>query len=158
MKLLTPQFRFNTVLEISPEFIKNSGAKVVFADADNTLSFHGSQEPFPGVAEWIKELAGNGIPLVIISNNKKERIAPFAEKLGVPYIENSAKPLKRGFLRAAKKFGIEPSEAAVIGDQLFTDVLGGNLIGAKVFLTEPLGPDTDRFIKIKRRLEKILTK
>lgn len=157
MKLLKPQYKFNTILEISPEFLKNLGVKAVFADADNTLSFHGSQEPFPGVAEWIKELAGSGIPLVIISNNKKERIAPFAEKLGVPYIEESAKPLKKGFNRAAKKFGIETTEAAVIGDQIFTDVLGGNLIGAKVFLTKPLGPDTDKFIRVKRRLEKYVT-
>ena len=155
---MKPQYKFNNILEITPEFLKEIGAKAVFADADNTLSFHGSQEPFPGVAEWIRELAGNGIPLVIISNNEKERIAPFAEKLGVPYIEKSAKPLTAGFSRAAKKFGIEPFEAAVIGDQIFTDVLGGNLFGAKVFLTKPLGPDTDRFIKVKRRLEKIVTK
>lgn len=158
MKLLTPQYKFNNILEISPEFLKSIGAKAVFADADNTLSFHGSLEPFPGVAEWIRGLAGMGIPLVIISNNEKKRIAPFAEKLGVPYIEKSAKPLTTGFRRAAEKFGVEPSEAAVIGDQLFTDVLGGNLFGAKVFLTKPLGPDTDKFIKVKRCLEKIVTK
>ena len=154
--LFKARYRFNTVMDITPEDIKNAGAKAIFIDADNTLSFHNSNEPYPGVLEWIQKIQRSGIPMIIISNNKKERIAPFAEKLGLYYVENSAKPLPNGFLRAAKRFGIKPSEAAVIGDQIFTDVLGGNLIGAKVFLTEPLGEDTNKFIKFKRKLEKFV--
>ncbi len=154
MAIFKPRYRFSNILEITPEEIKNSGAKAALVDADNTLSLHDSQEPYPGVLEWIRKTVESGIPVIIISNNSKERIAPFADRLGVPYIEKSAKPLPKGFLKACKRVGIKPGEAAVIGDQIFTDVVGGNLIGAKVFLTEPLGPDTDRFIKIKRRIEK----
>lgn len=156
MSIFKPRYRFVNILEITPENIKNSGAKAVLVDADNTLSLHGSQEPYPGVPEWIRKTVGSGIPVIIISNNNRERIAPFAERLGVPYIEKSAKPLPNGFLRACERLGIKPKEAAVIGDQIFTDVVGGNLIGAAVFLTAPLGPDTDKFIKAKRRLEKFV--
>ncbi|MGN0629074.1 MAG: YqeG family HAD IIIA-type phosphatase [Oscillospiraceae bacterium] len=156
MSIFKPRYRFVNILEITPENIKNSGAKAVLVDADNTLSLHGSQEPYPGVPEWIRKTVGSGIPVIIISNNNRGRIAPFAERLGVPYIEKSAKPLPNGFLRACKRLGIKPKEAAVIGDQIFTDVVGGNLIGAVVFLTAPLGPDTDKFIKAKRRLEKFV--
>jgi len=156
LAILKPGFRFTSILEITPKDIKASGAKAAFLDADNTLALHDSQEPFPGVPEWIRKTVESGIPVIIISNNSKERVAPFAARLGVPYIEKSAKPLPKGFLRACRHLGIKPAEAAVIGDQIFTDVVGGNLIGAKVFLTEPLGPETDKFIKIKRKIEKYI--
>lgn len=154
MQLFKPQYRFQNVMQIKPEDIKNSGAKAVLIDADNTLAFHDSQQPYPGVTDWIKGIIAAGIPMIIISNNSAERVRPFAEKLGLPFIEKSAKPLPKGFRRACERLGVSPRETAVIGDQIFTDVVGGNLIGAKVFLTEPLGPETDGFIKFKRHLEK----
>lgn len=154
MSLLKPQYRFRNVMQITPDDIKKSGAKAVLIDADNTLAFHDSQQPYPGVVNWIKEIIAAGIPMIIISNNNAERVRPFAEKLGLPFAEKSAKPLPKGFVKACKRLGVSPKETAVIGDQIFTDVLGGNLIGAKVFLTEPLGPETDGFIKFKRHLEK----
>jgi len=152
-------------MQIKPEDIKNSGAKAVLIDADNTLAFHDSQQPYPGVTGWIKDIIAAGIPMIIISNNSAERVRPFAESLGLPFIEKSAKPLPsgrftssrmsaKGFRRACARLGVSPRETAVIGDQIFTDVVGGNLIGARVFLTEPLGPETDGFIKFKRHLEK----
>ena len=141
-------------MQIKPEDIKNSGAKAVLIDADNTLAFHDSQQPYPGVTGWIKDIIAAGIPMIIISNNSAERVRPFAESLGLPFIEKSAKPLPKGFRRACARLGVSSRETAVIGDQIFTDVVGGKLIGAKVFLTEPLGPETDGFIKFKRHLEK----
>ena len=141
-------------MQIKPEDIKNSGAKAVLIDADNTLAFHDSQQPYPGVTGWIKDIIAAGIPMIIISNNSAERVRPFADSLGLPFVEKSAKPLPKGFRRACARLGVSPRETAVIGDQIFTDVVGGNLIGAKVFLTEPLGPETDGFIKFKRHLEK----
>ncbi|MCQ2386497.1 MAG: YqeG family HAD IIIA-type phosphatase [Clostridia bacterium] len=154
LSLLKARYRFKSVLDITAEDLRLAGAKAVLIDADNTLSFHGSQVPYPGVAKWLEKMKESGIPFVIISNNERERIEPFAEKLGLPFIEKSKKPLPFGFRRACKMLGVAPSETAVIGDQIFTDVLGGNLIGAKVFLTEPLGPDTDKYIKAKRHFEK----
>lgn len=154
MAIFKPQYRFQNVMKITPKDIKKSGAAAVLIDADNTLAFHNSQEPYPGVVNWIKTIVSSGIPMIIISNNNKERVRPFAEKLGLPFVEKSAKPLPKGFLHACKQLGVPPSKVAVIGDQIFTDVVGGNLIGAKVFLTEPLGPETDGFIKFKRHLEK----
>ncbi|MBQ2899259.1 MAG: YqeG family HAD IIIA-type phosphatase [Oscillospiraceae bacterium] len=156
MSLLKPHYRFNRITDIAAEDLISAGVKIVLLDADNTLSFHGSKKPFPGVPEWIAEIKECGIVPVIISNNSERRIKPFAKKLGLDYVSKSAKPLSKGFKTALEKYGFEPKDSAVIGDQLFTDVLGGNLLGAKVFLTEPLGPETDRFIKIKRIFEKPL--
>ena len=156
MSVLKPQYRFNCILDITAEDLKSAGAKIVLLDADNTLSLHGSDKPLDGVLEWISEIKKSGINLVIVSNNSESRIKPFAEKLGLPFVFKSAKPLSKGFKKASEKFGFEPKETAVIGDQIFTDVLGGKLFGAKVFLTEPLGPETDFFIKIKRKFEKFI--
>ena len=93
MSVLKPDFRFNCILDIKPEDIKNSGAKFVLLDTDNTLALHGSQEPLKGVLEWIDEMRKNGIEPILLSNNSRERIEPFAKKLGVPFVYKSAKPL-----------------------------------------------------------------
>ena len=156
MSILKADYRFEKITDITAADLKKAGAKLVLLDADNTLSLHGSQEPFSGVSEWIEEIKKEGFQLVIISNNSESRIKPFAEKLGLPFVFKSAKPLSKGFKKATEKFGFEPKETAVIGDQIFTDVVGGKLFGAKVFLTEPLGPETDFFIKIKRKFEKFI--
>lgn len=153
---MKPHYRFNRITDITAEDIKKAGAGYLLIDADNTLALHGSQEPIEGIFEWISVMRKNGIEIIILSNNEKERIEPFAEKLGLPYVYKSAKPLSKGFRIACEKFGAKPEETAVIGDQLFTDVLGGNLFGSKVFLTEPIGPETDPFIKFKRKIEKYL--
>ena len=156
LSILKADYRFEKITDITAADLKEAGTKLVLLDADNTLSLHGSQEPFFGVSEWIKEIKKEGFVLVIISNNSESRIKPFAEKLGLPFVFKSAKPLSKGFKKATEKFGFEPKETAIIGDQVFTDVLGGKLFGAKVFLTEPLGPETDFFIKIKRKFEKFI--
>ncbi|MBR3953255.1 MAG: YqeG family HAD IIIA-type phosphatase [Oscillospiraceae bacterium] len=154
LSLLKADYRFDCILDITPEDIKRTGAKFVLLDTDNTLALHGSQKPLEGISEWIENIRKNGIEPIILSNNDKERIEPFAKKLGIPFVYKSAKPLKKGFKIACKKLGAKPCETAVIGDQLFTDVLGGRIFGSKVFLTEPLGPETNYFIKIKRIFEK----
>ena len=156
MSIFKADYRFDKITDITAADLKNAGAKLILLDADNTLSFHGSQEPFPGVLEWLEEIKKEGFVPVIISNNSESRIRPFAEKLGLPFVFKSAKPLPKGFKKATEKFGFKRKETAVIGDQIFTDVLGGKLFGAKVFLTEPLGPETDFFIKIKRKFEKFI--
>ena len=156
LSVLKPDYRFNCILDITPEDITKAGARFVLLDTDNTLALHGSQEPIPGIGEWIGTMRKNGIEPIILSNNSRERIEPFAKKLGIPYVYKSAKPLKKGFAIACKKLGADPKETAVIGDQIFTDVMGGKIFGSKVFLTEPLGPETNNFIKFKRIIEKFV--
>ncbi len=156
MSLLKPDYRFDTILDITPEDIKKAGARFVLLDTDNTLALHGSQKPMEGVLEWIEEMRKNGIEPIILSNNDRERIEPFAKKLGIPFVYKSAKPLKKGFRIACRKLSAKPEETAVIGDQIFTDVLGGKIFGSKVFLTEPIGPETNAFIKFKRIIEKFI--
>ena len=71
---------------------------------------------------------------------------------------SAKKPLPTGFRRACKRLGIKPEQAAVVGDQLFTDMLGGNLLGAYTVLTEPYELESMKFFKIKRACERFIMK
>lgn len=102
---------------------------------------------------WLEKMRAHGIRLVIVSNNNDRRIRPFAEQLGLAYTANALKPLVFGFRRTAKKMGLSGRQIAVVGDQIFTDILGGNRFGAVTILVEPLQPETGLFFRLKRRLE-----
>ena len=155
MSILKADYRFEKITDITAADLKEAGTKLVLLDADNTLSLHGSQEPFFGVSEWIKEIKKEGFVLVIISNNSESRIKPFAEKLGLPFVFKSAKPLSKGFKKATEKFGFEPKETAIIGDQVFTDVWGAKRAGCLAILTKPLHKGGEGFfIALKRLFEK----
>ena len=95
--------------------------------------------------------------MMIVSNNTEERVRPFAEILGLPYVADGKKPGTDGMRRAAEQLGgLRPEETAVIGDQIFTDVWGGNRFGALTIMVAPLGPETVPFIKLKRVVEKLV--
>ncbi len=105
MSIFKPSYRFVNILEITPENLKNAGVKAALVDADNTLALHGSQEPFPGVSEWIRKTVGSGIPVIIISNNKRhinsiqEILSDKEKKLSFTKIED----VYKRSLQAAKK-------------------------------------------------------
>ena len=103
MSVLKADYRFEKITDITAEDLKKAGAKLVLLDADNTLSLHGSQKPHPGVPEWIEEIKKSGIDLCIVSNNSKDRIKPFADKLGLCFVYKGAKPLPKAFHRASEE-------------------------------------------------------
>ena len=92
-------------------------------DLDNTLTTHDNPRPADGVIEWISLMKENGIKMTIVSNNHFERVRPFAEKLGLEFVCEGKKPLPDGFNRAQKLMGIPFENLAVVGDQIYTDVL-----------------------------------
>ncbi len=127
MALLLPTVAVETLLDITPELLASMGVDTVLLDVDNTLAYHGSQEPFPGTVEWTHELRSRGFRVMILSNNFAKRVAPFAEKYDLPFLSFSIKPLPIAYFRAIHKLGARREKAVVIGDQVFTDVVGANL-------------------------------
>jgi threonine synthase len=112
-------------------------------------------EPLPAdVAAWLAARKAEGIQLAVASNNHEPRVAPFAQKIGVKWVSDAGKPLPRGFARAQAQFGVPKAQMALIGDQLFTDVLGARLFGIRALLVEPMAPDHKWYIRLKRVLEK----
>lgn len=155
--LSSPDFCFDNVTDIDIDFLEWNGIKAVFLDIDNTLTQHNGTEPYDGVREWVDSIKSAGVKVMIISNAKDEhRVRIFAEKLGIDnYIWDAKKPFPRGFRQLAKDLGVNKSEVLVIGDQLFTDILGANLAGLAVSTALVKAKDKKEpiIIKIKRILE-----
>lgn len=108
----------------------------------------------PAAARWLEEARRAGLSLLIVSNNHAPRVAPFARQQGLDFECDARKPLPGGLRRGCRRLGVEPGQAAVVGDQLFTDMLGGNLIGAVTVLVQPIEPEKGWFFRLKRRLER----
>lgn len=147
---------FRRTVDISPAFLKKHGIKGLILDVDNTLTTHDNPVPANGIVEWLDRMKANGIKLIIVSNNNAERVRPFADPLGLDFVSDSGKPLKRGYIAAMQKMGLTAKETAAVGDQLFTDVWGANIAKITMLYVQPieLEPKSKRFIRFKRVLEK----
>ena len=157
--MLKPNHITNTVTDVTVEYLKENNIKALLLDVDNTLSVaHANKTLRNGVAEWLSEMKENGIGLIILSNAKKKRAQRFGDTIGLEVIGLSAKPLPFGYFRAVKKLGLKRRETAMVGDQYFTDVLGGKLAGVKTIMVTDITPENDAFFKLKRRVEKMLLK
>ena len=152
--LLMPDHVFSRITAVTPEYLKQQGITALVLDIDNTLTTHDNPELPADVAAWLDARKAEGIQFAVASNNHEPRVAPFAQKIGVKWVSDAGKPLPRGFARAQAQFGVPKEEMALIGDQLFTDVLGARLFGIKALLVEPMAPDHKWYIRLKRVLEK----
>ena len=127
-------------------------------DIDNTLVPYSTKIPDEKVLSWLTELDKSGIKIVILSNAKEERARKFADAItgikGIFTIGKAGKPLKRGFLQAEKALGINRANMCMIGDQLFTDILGGNLCGVYSIWVTPIEKVEPKFVMMKRIFEK----
>jgi HAD superfamily phosphatase (TIGR01668 family) len=92
--------------------------------------------------------------MMIVSNNNAERVIPFAQNLGLDFVPNGRKPLATGFKKAQAIMNIQFSEIAIVGDQIFTDILGANLKRVRTIYVHPIELESGFFFKIKRFLEK----
>lgn len=159
MSIFRPFLLKKDVTTISPALLHEMGVKALLLDVDNTLTTHNSQQLSSAVSQWLENVKQNGFTPVIVSNGNEKRVAPFADALGLPFTASAAKPLPAGFLRAMRERGLTREECVVIGDQIFTDLLGGKAAGMRVIQVLPLDTDTDtKFIRFKRKLERIIMK
>lgn len=154
MSLLIPTSALTKVTDITPEMLHELKIEAVLLDVDNTLALHGSQIPFPGTIEWSQKMRKAGFKIIIMSNNFSKRVRPFAAKYGLPFLSMSMKPLPRAYLRAAHRLGVSRGKAVVVGDQIFTDILGANLARMKSILLLPAAEENSITFRVRRRLEK----
>lgn len=154
--ILYPKLYIDNVKEITFEILQKNGIKGLILDVDNTLIDYYKNMP-DGVKIWCEDLKDRGIKFCIASNsNKKEKVKEVSKKLDIPYIYFAKKPLKMGLNRAKKIMGLEAKEVAVVGDQIFTDVLGANRCKMFSILVNPI-EEKDIFITvIKRPIENLI--
>lgn len=153
MGIFNPYDRFLKISEISTEYLDKEGVCALILDVDNTLTEHNSHNISEEVALWIDEMRQENIKLIIVSNNSEERVKPFSEKINIPFIAKGKKPLAKGINQAIKTLGVPKEKVMLIGDQVFTDLLGGNFAKVRTILLEPISPEEEGFLKFKRVLE-----
>lgn len=156
--LLKPDIKLDRITDIKPELLEKFGIKALILDVDNTMSTHHGTELVEGLTDWFDLMRKNGIKLMVLSNSLRHRIEPFAARIGLPFISAGLKPLPTGFLRAVKSLGEKRKHTAIVGDQIFTDTLGGNAVGIKTILLTPIKPETSLRFRFKRKLEKAVYK
>lgn len=155
--MLKPDLYYRSVTDIDLDDLGSRGVRVLLLDLDNTLVPRNTTEATQEVHRWVDAAKGSGFQLVICSNNWHERVREAAAALAVPIMGKGTKPLPGVFRRALAHVGSEPSAAAVIGDQVFTDILGGNLLGATTVLVVPLAEGTDLpHTRVLRALERLV--
>lgn len=158
MKFLLPEFMFVSVTDITAKFLKENNIDTLLLDADNTLSTHHSQTAAKGVPEWLDEMRKNGIKLMMVSNSKEKRVEPFANMLGLEFEYLSLKPLTKGVARAIKRLGADKKRTALVGDQIFTDVIATKLCGIHSIFVKYMKAEDKLSFKIRRKLEKKILK
>ncbi|MDE7361162.1 MAG: YqeG family HAD IIIA-type phosphatase [Oscillospiraceae bacterium] len=154
--LFKPTFWLKNVLAIDEDFLYEHNVSAMVLDMDNTLSMHGNPAAEDGIMDWLEKMRGLGVKMRVVSNNTNKRVAPLAAMLGLPFTANGAKPLTFGVNRAVREMGAKKSETLVIGDQIFTDVMAGNLAGIRTVLVEPFHLEKTWTFRLKRRLESLV--
>ncbi|GGJ63236.1 hypothetical protein GGR02_001376 [Anoxybacillus voinovskiensis] len=145
-----------SVFAITPNELKKKGIKGIITDLDNTLVEWDRPSATPQLVEWFRAMKESGIQVVIVSNNNKKRVQSFAEPLGIPFIFEARKPLTRAFSEALQTMKLAKEEVVVIGDQLLTDVLGGNRLGLHTILVVPVAQTDGFWTKFNRKIERQL--
>ena len=134
-----PHGFYECVLDIRPEELTRKGITLLLADLDNTLVPYKTPLPTEELKHWREELAAGGVELFLLSNSRKPgRHKRFAEALGIPFIGHAGKPKRGGYERAMEQTGRTAAQTAIVGDQIFTDILGGRRSGITALLVRPI--------------------
>ncbi|HEX9094290.1 MAG TPA: YqeG family HAD IIIA-type phosphatase [Coriobacteriia bacterium] len=155
-RLLSPDAYLGSVTDVDPEALRADGVDALLVDLDNTLVPRDSGIVPDEIRAWAGRAHAAGLSVCVVSNNWHGRVHSIASDLGFEMVDKALKPLPFAFRRALRKLGASVGASAVVGDQLFTDVLGGNLLGMRTILVLPLSasdlPHTLLLRKIEARL------
>lgn len=156
---LFPSLAVSSVLDLTVDRLHDLCVDALLLDVDCTLKEYEKQEPDREIIHWLNELQNAGFKLCLLSNGVEKRIKPIADSLGLPCVFKACKPLPGGVRRGLSILETPPEKAAVVGDQIFADILAGNLAKVFAIYVTPIKPEQEHwFTRIKRPWEKIVLK
>lgn len=159
MEMYIPDIYQKSIYAIDYQKLTNRGIKCLLFDLDNTMVPISMKAPNKKLKDFVHELKQKGFKVIIFSNSNKKRLLPFKNELEVDCSASSNKPKPKKFLQVLKIYGYAVSEVAIIGDQLLTDVLGGNRVGITTILVNPISTKDFFWTRFSRRKEaKIMQK
>src|SRR3989454_11074340 len=153
---LIPSRYAPSVLALDPRSLVADGIRGLILDLDNTVVAWNAPGPTEPVRQWIGRVRDMGVRMCIVSNNFSSRTQAIGRALDVPVVAAAVKPIPWGFRRAMALMGTQAPSTALIGDQVFTDILGGNLLGVKTILGEPLSTPEFPPARLIRALDRLI--
>ena len=150
---LLPNLIANSLTELSPQLLTQRGIKLLMLDFDNTIVPYTTNQPTEQMADWLRMMRNSDIQICVVSNSKKERVKLFCKAWEIDCITHSRKPFSDGIGRCLAQYSIPKENCAIVGDQIYTDVLGGNCAGIQSILVKSI--DNHNFwLKARHVLEK----
>lgn len=135
---LIPKMLCPALTDLTVERLHRAGVTFLMLDFDNTIVPYTNDVPTPEMEAWLQAMQASDIGLCVVSNSHKTRVVKFCETRGIPCITHSKKPFSKGIFQCRDKFSLDLSHAALVGDQIYTDVLGANCAGAVSILVRPI--------------------
>ena len=155
LDFLKPDLYVPSVLKIPLAELKRRGLRGLILDLDNTIAEWNRPVVDPEMVAWLNGLSGQGLKACLVSNSLHRRVGPVAKTFGLPAVPRAGKPRRRAFRQAMSLLGLGPQETAMVGDQLFTDILGGKRLGLYTVLVVPISQREFIGTKVIRRLERM---
>ena len=156
-RLFRPDLRLDSVLQLTPVLLRKYGLQSLLVDVDCTLKHYGQQEPSLEVLAWLATMKAENIGLCLVSNGRGPRIRRFAESVDIPFVAPAMKPLPFGCNTAVRLMEFDKRSTAMVGDQVFSDLLAGKLAGLFTVLMTPMNPEEEPwFARMKRPFEKMV--
>ena len=149
---LIPKIIKDRLTDLTPDELKRRGITFLMMDFDNTIVPYTTDVPTPEMEQWLKQMQQSEIGICVVSNSKHDRVVKFCEPRGIPVITHAKKPFSRGILQCKAQFGLDLSHAALVGDQIYTDVLGANCAGAVSILVKAIH-NHNIWLKLRHVLE-----
>ena len=135
---LLPSMIADGVTDLSPEFLRQKGIRLLMLDFDNTIVPYTTDIPTEPMTAWLKEMLASDIGICVVSNSRKSRVTVFCREMGIPCVTHAGKPCTRGIRQCMERFHQQPCHCALAGDQIFTDTLGANLAGVYSILVKAI--------------------
>ena len=148
-----PKIITDSLTDVTPELLRGRDIRLLMLDFDNTIVPYTRNEPTDAMESWLRAMVASDIQICVVSNSKKDRVKIFCEKYGIPCITHAKKPFTKGIRECLVKFNVPAWQAALVGDQIYTDTLGANSAGVTSILVKAI--DNHNFwLKARHVLEK----
>mgnify|MGYP001094404116 FL=1 len=131
---LIPDVILKRLTELTPELLSARGISFLMMDFDNTIVPYTTDVPTEPMRAWLEQMKSSNIRLCVVSNSKRPRVVTFCKAYGLDCITHAKKPFSRGIRACLARFSLEPARCALVGDQIYTDVLGANCAGVQSIL------------------------
>jgi len=159
LNFLFPNHCFDNITQIHRKWLREQEIYSILLDVDCTLKYYSSKTLLPEISGWLNRKKEQGFQFCLLSNGRRHRIEQLANELDLPFLAPAYKPFPTGCRKAMKMLYLDPDYTALVGDQIFADVMAANLAGIRSILVKPLCPEEEPlFARVKRPFERIVMK